>query len=130
MSQNLLEKGWIEALRDELEQNANNGRVGSRLVSETAELRVWQIKLEPGERLPFHRHVLSYFWTVLTDGTALSHYGDGRITEMRYHAGDTKHFTFGLGESMIHDLQNTGNSSLLFTTVEFLTSGNTPFPIE
>ncbi len=130
MSQALLEDGWTDELRNELARNTNNGRVGSKLVSETEELRVWQIKLEPGERLPFHRHVLNYFWTILTDGKGRSHYGDGHIAEVQYRAGDTKHLAHGLGESMIHDLENIGDTTLLFTTVEFLKSGNPPLPIE
>lgn len=129
MSQTLFGEGWTPALRNELERNTNNGRVGSTLVSETDDLRVWQIKLEPGERLPFHRHVLNYFWTVLTDGEGRSHYGDGRIAEVQYKAGDTKHLVHGPGQSMIHDLENIVDTTLLFTTVEFLKSGNQPLPL-
>ena len=33
------------------------------LVSESDRVRVWTIRLKPGERIGFHRHVLDYFWT-------------------------------------------------------------------
>ena len=62
-------------------------------------------------------------------GKAISHYGDGRVAEVSYAAGDTKHLKFGPGESMIHDLENTGASELSFVTVEFLESANEPLPI-
>jgi beta-alanine degradation protein BauB len=120
---------WPQALQDEIQQNFGNGCVGSRLVSETDALRVWHLTLAPGERIGFHRHVLDYFWTVMTDGAARSHYNDGRITETTYKAGDTKHYTYASGEWMMHDLENIGATTLVFTTVEHKTSANQPLPI-
>ncbi len=72
---------WPEALRRELEANRLNGAVGRQLVSESERVRVWSLTLQPGERIGFHRHVLDCFWTMLTDGKALSRYGDGRRAE-------------------------------------------------
>jgi quercetin dioxygenase-like cupin family protein len=120
---------WTAELRDELARRDRCGQVGCRLVSQTDRVRVWQIHLAPGERLPFHRHVLDYFWTVLTPGEALSRYGDGRIEEVRYVAGETQHRHFAAGESMIHDLENIGTTPLIYTTVEFLDSANPPLDL-
>jgi quercetin dioxygenase-like cupin family protein len=121
---------WTPQLRDELERLDQNGRVGSRLVSSTERVRVWHIHLAPGQRLPFHRHVLDYFWSVLTSGRARSHYGDGRVQEFDYAAGETQHHHYGAGESMIHDLENIGDTELIFTTVEFLDSPNRPLDVD
>lgn len=121
---------WSQELREELRKNDMNGRVGMILVSQTDQLRIWQIRLEPGERVPFHRHVLDYFWTSLADGAARSHFGDGRVSTNHYKIGDTKHFKFARGESMIHDLENIGETTLLFTTVENLESENAPLPVD
>lgn len=120
---------WTKALRNELGAGARNGRVGSRLVSETGTLRVWLIALEPGERLPFHTHVNDYFWTTTAPGRARSRYADGRVAEMDYAEGDTKHFVFGPGESMTHDLENIGTTVLRFATVEFLGGANPPLSV-
>ena len=35
-------------------------------------MRVWTIRLKPGERIGFHRHVLNYFWTAVTGGLGAS----------------------------------------------------------
>ena len=59
-------------------------------------------------------------------GRALSRYGDGRVAEVDYSIGDTMHFTFARGESMTHDLENTGDTVLCFTTVEFFGGANEP----
>jgi quercetin dioxygenase-like cupin family protein len=121
---------WPQWRRAELAANSGNGRVGTRLVSENERVRVWLLELAPGERLPFHRHVLDYFWTVTSvDGRGRSHYGDGRVQEVSYARGDTKHLRFGPGESMIHDLENIGATPLAFVTVEFLDSANPPLPL-
>ena len=48
--------------QDEFERETRNpnGCVGTELLSETDKVRVWIIRLRPGERVGFHRHVLNY----------------------------------------------------------------------
>lgn len=118
-----------EALKEELARNAFNPCVGHILLSADARTRVWFIKLAPGERIGFHRHVLDYFWTVLTDGSAISHINGGPPQRADYVAGQTRHLTFARGEYMLHDLHNVGDSDLLFLTVEHLQSANDPLPL-
>lgn len=114
---------WTEDILDELQQAGMNGRVGSRIVSETESAQVCLIKMQPDERLPFHTHVLDYFWTATTPGKARSRYSDGQVVEADYAKGDTKHH-FTAGEQMTHDLENIGDTILCFTTVGFLDSAN------
>jgi len=49
---------WSEDVRRDFEVNAHNGRVGGRLLMENSRVRVWEIRLQPGERYGAHRHVL------------------------------------------------------------------------
>jgi hypothetical protein len=120
---------WSDALKEEFAVNQLNGCVGQLLVSETTRVRVWTIRLRPHERLGFHRHVLDYFWTASTAGSSISLHHDGRVAEMTYQPGDTKHFRFGQGQFAVHDLKNTGNDALVFTTVEFMDGPNPPLPV-
>ena len=132
MTASVIEKAtsaWPGSIREAFEANQLNGRIGTRLLSETARVRVWEIRLAPGERIGFHRHVLDYFWTAITPGRARSHTEDGSVVEAIYAAGDTRHFVYGRGEYKIHDLENVGDSDLWFTTVEFLDSANEPLEI-
>lgn len=115
---------------DELRKNKDSGVVGQRLASETDAVRVWIIDLAPGERLPYHTHVLNYFWTATSAGTTRSHYSDGKVTESATKAGDTHHYKFGLGESMTHDLENIGTGRASYVTVELkIGSPNAPLPL-
>jgi quercetin dioxygenase-like cupin family protein len=110
--------GLSAELAGEFVRNFYNGRVGSRLVSETEDFRVWMLTLAPGNRAEFHRHQLHYFWTAVTSGIARSRYHDGRVQETKYAVGDTRHFKFGKGKYQIHDLENIGDTDLVFVTVE------------
>ncbi|GAA0826337.1 hypothetical protein ACFQVD_27730 [Streptosporangium amethystogenes subsp. fukuiense] len=121
--------GWSDALREEFETHAYDPHVGSRLLSENDRVRVWEIRLEPGERWHAHRHVLDYFWTAVNAGRSRQHTADGTTREVSYDAGETRHFTFGDGEFLLHDIENVGDGVLVFTTVEHLDSANSPLPL-
>lgn len=123
-------ENWPEGLRAEMDRQAMNGRVGQDLLSETDRVRVWQIRLAPGERVGFHRHVLDYFWVAIHAGRSRSRYANGETRETDYTAGQTRHFHFGPEEFMLHDLENIGDSTLVFTTVEFKSSANPPLALD
>lgn len=120
---------WSEALIAEAAGAGRNGRVGSRLVSETDDYRIWLIEIPPGGRLPFHTHVLNYFWVATSAGRARSRRPDGQVGEMSYSVGETRHMAFAKGESMTHDLENIGDTVLTFTTVEDKRSPNAPLSL-
>lgn len=120
---------WDEALKAEIETNKMNGRVGQDLISETDDVRIWRLALKPGERAGFHRHVLNYFWVAVTAGKSRSHYATGEVKDSEYKIGDVMHFKFAEGEFMLHDLNNIGDTDLVFTTVEFKNSPNSPLPV-
>ena len=122
---------WSKQLSDEFarENERPNGCVGNQLVSESERVRVWTIRLRPGERFGFHRHVLDYFWTAVSGGRGRQHLMDGSTVEYTYQPGETRHETYGSGEFKVHDLENVGDAELVFMTVEFLNSANKPLAI-
>ncbi len=122
---------WTAELKGEFDREAQspNGCVGSTLLSENERVRVWIIHLAPGERIGFHRHVLDYFWTSVNGGRGRQHLMDGTTVEYSYVPGETRHETYGSGEFKVHDLENLGDSEMIFNTIEFLDSANAPLPI-
>jgi hypothetical protein len=120
---------WTPEISAEFQGNQYSGCVGTELVSESERVRVWMIRLAPGERIAFHRHVLDYFWTVVTTGRGRQHLHDGTTIDKTYLAGETRHETYQSGEYKIHDLENIGDAELVFTTVEFLDGANKPLPV-
>jgi len=102
-----------------------NDRIGTELVLETPQMRVWHLRLAPGEVAPPHRHDRSYFWTVLTDGRSRSDHDDGRSVETTYSAGDTRHFPDLTPQTgFVHNLTNIDDSEPVFVTVEFNARGD------
>jgi hypothetical protein len=120
---------WPADIYQELLSSMDNGVVGTTLVSETDTLRVWHLVLEPGTRCAFHRHVNPYFWTALSAGSARTYFADGRIVDMDYYKGQTQHYFYDEGEYMLHSLENIGDTSLEFTTVEFIDGPNAPLDV-
>jgi hypothetical protein len=120
---------WPEEIRKDFETNAFNGNVGSKLLQENERSRIWEIRLAPGERVPAHRHVLDYFWTAINAGTSRQRTFDGTTRVVSYTPGETRYYAFAEGEFLLHDLENIGDSELIFSTVEFLQSANKPLPL-
>jgi beta-alanine degradation protein BauB len=123
---------WPAALKQEFAREAEkpNACVGSELLSETDKTRVWMIRLAPGERIGFHRHVLNYFWTSVNGGRGRQHLMDGTTVEYSYYPGETRHETYGAGEFKVHDLENLGDRDMIFMTVESIEgSANKPLPV-
>jgi quercetin dioxygenase-like cupin family protein len=122
---------WPAELKAEFEREAENPNpcVGTSLLSENDKVRVWIIRLAPGERVGFHRHVLDYFWTSVSGGRARQNLMDGSTVEYTYQPGETRHETYGPGEYKVHDLTNLGDKEMVFMTIEFLNSANKPMPI-
>src|SRR6201989_771000 len=86
-----------------------NPCVGTTLLSETDRTRVWIIRLAPGERIGFHRHVLAYFWTSASGRRGRQQVNDGSTVEYTYQPGETRHETYGTDEFKVHDLTNIGD---------------------
>ena len=117
---------WPPEIQAEFNREAKNPNpcVGSVLLSENERVRIWIIRLQPGERIGFHRHVLDYFWTAVTPCRGRQHLQDGTTVEYTYYAGETRHETYGPGEYKVHDLENIGDAEMIFNTIEFLDSAN------
>jgi beta-alanine degradation protein BauB len=108
---------------DELARAAENFTVGSRLLHEDARIRVWDITLAPGERLPFHRHRTTYFYRCHAGGPTRVRFPDGTGAVYESVADDVHVHEIGPTDFVVHDLENAGDAPLRFTTVELLRGG-------
>ena len=122
---------WPAEIAAEFEREVKNHNpcVGSTLLSENEKVRVWIIRLAPGERIGFHRHVLDYFWTAVSGGHGRQHLMDGTTVEYTYAPGETRHETYAADQYKVHDLENLGDKEMVFMTIEFLDSANKPLAI-
>jgi mannose-6-phosphate isomerase-like protein (cupin superfamily) len=118
----IVEQGSFERadFEQELAAAPANFDVGTTLWFENQRIRVWEIRLEPGERGPFHNHTRNYFWTVVEGSRGLQRYADGTFAVRDYEVGDTKYLEHTPDDALIHDLENVGDTVLRFVTVELL----------
>ena len=104
----------------ELSSAPSNLDVGTTLWFENERIRVWEVLLQPGERGPFHSHVTNYFWTVVEASRGLQRFSDGTYVVRDYRVGETRTLDHTPDTALIHDLENVGETTLRFVTVELL----------
>ena len=93
-------------MKDPTEPSA---QVGTRLLFENERVRVWDLRLAPGESTPLHCHLSDYLYVVIGDGSLQTVHADGRRDPPRaMHDGDVR-FRAVDGES-IHAALNAGDS--------------------
>lgn len=106
-----------EEFSDELRVATENRQLGTSLWFENDHVQVFEVRLEPGERGPFHLHDQTYFWTVVEPGRGLQRFVDGTFVVRDYALGETKYLVNSPDEPLIHDLENVGDTTLRFVTV-------------
>lgn len=86
--------------------NVYDNPIGTELVKDDENVRIWRISLEPGEEAPWHTHYLDYTSIVL-EGSMLERYnGDGTTDRYEVKPGDLMRLYEG---STRHALKNVGN---------------------
>jgi mannose-6-phosphate isomerase-like protein (cupin superfamily) len=103
---------------DELAAASGNHELGTSMWFENDRVRVFEVRLEPGERGPFHVHDRTYFWTVVDPGRGLQRFDDGTYVVRDYRLGETRYLVHSPQDSLVHDLENVGPTTLRFVTVE------------
>jgi len=97
-----------------------NRQLGTSVLFENERVRVWEVRLAPGERGAFHLHDRHYFWTVVDGGIGKQRSDDGTWKLRRYDVGDTSYQDNSDDNPMIHDFENAGDTDIRFVTVELL----------
>lgn len=118
----IVEQGTFDPseFTDELGQAPENKELGTSVWFENDRIRVWEVLLQPGERGAFHAHTTNYFWTVVEGSRGLQRFADGTFIVRDYLVGETKFLEHSEDDFLIHDLENVGDSTLRFVTVELL----------
>jgi beta-alanine degradation protein BauB len=64
------------------------GPIGDKILFENEYLRVWSVKLDPGQRQPWHQHLLPYLIVPLTEGDNEMTFDDGRVRHTQEKPGE------------------------------------------
>lgn len=97
--------------------------VGTELLYADDRLRVWDLRLEPGESSGVHRHECDYVIIYVTPDNELeSVYSDRPPVRARYGDGFVAHTVVGRAPdgSMTHELRNVGSRPHRHIVIELL----------
>lgn len=102
--------------------NVITDAVGTRLLFENDRVRVWDLRLAPGEQIPVHRHETDYLYVVIGDGELQTVFADGTADSPRaMHDGEVR-FREVPGEA-VHAAKNVGSGPWRNIVVELKPSG-------
>lgn len=93
--------------------------VGTRLLFQNNDVRVWTLELEPGEETEIHTHQCDYVYVVVEGGATQVNFSDGREQIARDTAGESFYRTAGGA----HSLKNVGARRYVNVIVELLATG-------
>lgn len=97
-----------------------NPDVGTRLLFENDRVKVWEIKLDPGERAPFHVHTRAYFYVCAEAGRVRTRFPNGFYVDGDAEPGEFMYLEHTHEHPGVHDLENMGDTPVRYTTVELL----------
>src|SRR5687767_15734044 len=89
-------------------QSGPVAQVGTKLLFENDRVRVWDLRLAPGESTGVHRNETDYLDVVIGDGTLETVYGDGRRDPPRRMQDGEVGFRAVEGEN-VHEAINVGD---------------------
>lgn len=109
---------WEPSKLRELTRNNIGDSLGQNLLFENQNIKVWEVVLFPGERLPFRKISHNYTFASMSDGTAVSRYANGKISLLRIKKGNSV-FLRHEGSPSISDFENIGENILFLHVMEF-----------
>lgn len=81
--------------------------VGTEVLFENDNIRIWSMTLEPGESSPYHRHLHDYFYIYTTPSHITAHYPDDSEIARGYQEGFVNYSV--VGDGIEHHITNTGD---------------------
>jgi len=107
------------------ERESVSSEVGTRLLFENERVRVWDLRLAPGESTDVHRHGSDYFYVVIGDGNLQRIGDDGSEGPSRQMQDGEVHFRHVDGQD-IHAARNVGPAPWRNIVVELKDGPDTP----
>ncbi len=109
---------WENIYLKELHALEFKESLGNILLFEDDSIRLWNLKLNARERMPFLRHNKNYSWISENNALLKSRFGNGRISLIRVNEGDTQYIE-NSGKDYINDLENLGPTPAVFKVLEY-----------
>ncbi len=109
----------LEGSAEERENARDNFNVGTRLLAESDDVRVWENILEPGERCFFHRHRCNYAWIIHEPARIRVRTLDGTEEVYDHYKGEITFIPVQEKDEVVHDVANVDERTFRATVIEF-----------
>ncbi|SNZ00111.1 hypothetical protein [Flagellimonas pacifica] len=109
---------WEQDKIDELLHQEITQSLGGKLIFENESVKLWDLYLDPGERIPFRHLNTNYSWVCTTGGLALTRHGNGKINMIKLDPGDTEYCELK-GKNLTNDLENIGEDPIIINILEY-----------
>jgi beta-alanine degradation protein BauB len=105
------------------EKQSISNAVGTRLLFENERVRVWDLRLAPGESTGLHRHTTDYLYVVIGDGTLQAIDAEGNPRPLQAMSDGEVRFRTVAGEE-IHEAVNVGETPWRNIVIELKEPGS------
>ena len=109
---------WEDVHLRELHSLEFKVTLGNTLLFEDNSIKLWNLKLNAGERMPFLKHNKNYSWISENNALLISRFGNGRISLIKIKEGDTQ-YCENSSKNYINDLENLGEEPVVFKILEY-----------
>lgn len=109
----------LDGTSEERENAPHNYLVGTQLMFENDDVRVWENILDPGTRCLFHRHRCNYMWIIHQPARLRVRTLDGTEELYDHYKGEVTFIPVQDKETVIHDVANVDDRIFRATVVEF-----------
>ncbi len=89
--------------------------IGTRVIAEHDRVKLWELKLDPGEASEWHAHENDYIFIVVEGGKLFAEYEDGGVNTTDTEPGEVVY-----NSPSTHRVTNTGNTRYRNIIVELL----------
>ena len=96
-----------------------SSEVGTKLLFENDRVRVWDLRLEPGEGSGLHQHDHDYLYVVIGDGKLKGVQADGTALVSHEQCRTDRSCFTKLQEEAVHEAVNAGETPWRNIVVEF-----------
>lgn len=109
---------WPSYLLEELKNGRISPSLGNELVFENKNMKIWNVLLLPGERLPFRYVNCNFNFVSMTNSMVITRESNGRIGLHHLEEGDSMFLPFE-NRKTIFDLENAGEEIVILHVSEF-----------
>ncbi len=111
-------ESWEITRLNELRSEQFVETLGQSPIYENDEFRLWNITLNPKERLPFRKITNDFSYTFITEGFGVFHQGNGKINFGQFKIGDVFYYSIKKRGETILDFENISLGVLKFMVFE------------